>query len=734
MPKISQLPALSALTAALVLTGVDESRAAGDRNVKFPLSTVKDFIGVPWVDPSRPPYNVNKDTPDCTAAFQQIIADYRDTTGCIILFTQKYKVQGGKLQFPDPIHGYGFIPTQCGFNRVQGTYGPLVECVPWNSAGTVAPTHLWHNITLDGDTDGALVTAGRTQPGGATALDKATITNVPAADHALITLGAMFEGVGIPENMFVRSKGAVVSGFGTLVLEDINGNLMVPDGPNHLSNGAWFTRDKCVARYAIRVTATSVTGTKQLNMASTAGIFPGMRLFGVNLEVDGDDLSQWSRVLSVPNSTTVVMDRNASANGSFLCVFYVSNDGMLWSEPSLIANYDPTKTFDPDKKYRRPVMEGVVITQSGGWNCLIRPAGNGYHIDEFCSFNNGYQGNISITACADGYWQRCALGPAWKECMRLASSSTPRGSGETYFTYLSDKYYEVNWLGLREGQMYTMEINGRLNVKIKPGDAAPLLNFALINFKFAPNNRVPYGRTNAYMRVTGGCVNLMQVGFKAARDDITPSAADQTANGPWGPLKPDWLVETTDSDSMVYLGGANWTDDTSKKECPYLLARTNAAGLAGNYYETDSKQILSCQRGPFLPVITCATPGDLTVAYTDQYGTWTAGNGTLTFHMVIAFTPTYSSASGNLQITGMPFITGVMAAGRQQRCSVVSSSVNMDWGTNLTQLDGLLLSNGIVQVRATGDNKDEAIIVIGRMPSGVPQKLEIWGTVPLVSS
>lgn len=732
--KMSSWSTVTALTAAMFFGGVDTSRAVDDRNVKMNGRDLAVALGVPWVNPEAPPYNARTDGSDCTAAFQQIIADYRDTGGCIILFRGRYVVQGGQLKFPDVIHGYGFVATNCGFVRAPGTFGPLVECVPWRSATVTAYTHLWHNITLDSNLDGCIVTNGRTNPGGATDVNRATITDIPAAEFNLIAVGSMFEGIGIPDNMFVRSKDAVVGGFGSLVLEDINGVLMTPTGPNHVDNGAWFTRDKCVARPAKRLVCTTTSGTQQLTTTTTAGLAAGWRMYGVNLETDSDDLSQWTRVLSVNNATTLTMDRNASASGAFLCVFYVSNDGMLWSEPSLVHNYDPSKVYDSAKKYRRPVMEGVSITQSSGHNCVIRPGGNGYHLDNFCNFNNAYQSNIYIGGCADGYWERCGVGPSWKQCMRVTASSTPRGSGETYFTYLSDKYYEIDFLGIREGQLYMMEVNGRLNIKVKPGDAAPILNVALINFKFAPNNRVPYGRTNAYIRVAGGVVNATACGFKAARDDITPTIADQLANGLWGPLKPDWICETVGADAGLYVGSANWVDDVAKKECPYLLARTNDSRLYGYYYETDSKQILSCQRGSFAPALTCATPGDLSVVYTDRYGTWTAGGGTLTFHMVLAFTPTYTTATGNVLITGLPLIPPLVASGRQLRCSVSCGSIDMDWGTNLTQLDGAILSNGNIQVRATGDNKAETTIVLARMPSGTTQRLEVWGTVPLVGA
>lgn len=56
----------------------------------------------------------------------------------------------------------------------------------------------------------------------------------------------------------------------------------------------------------------------------------------------------------------------------------------------------------------------------------------------------------------------------------------------------------------------------------------------------------------------------------------------------------------------------------------------------------------------FTPVFTFATPGDLSVVYTTQTGFYIRIGDLIWAYIVLACTPTFSTASGNLQITGLP--------------------------------------------------------------------------------
>lgn len=62
------------------------------------------------------------------------------------------------------------------------------------------------------------------------------------------------------------------------------------------------------------------------------------------------------------------------------------------------------------------------------------------------------------------------------------------------------------------------------------------------------------------------------------------------------------------------------------------------------------------ERGTWTPALTFATPGDLSVAYTAQVGSWTKQGRLVTVTCVLVTSSfTFTTASGNLQITGLPF-------------------------------------------------------------------------------
>jgi hypothetical protein len=55
------------------------------------------------------------------------------------------------------------------------------------------------------------------------------------------------------------------------------------------------------------------------------------------------------------------------------------------------------------------------------------------------------------------------------------------------------------------------------------------------------------------------------------------------------------------------------------------------------------------------PVVTFATPGDLSVVYSIQTGRYSKIGNIVSAHFVLAATPTFTTASGNMQISGLPF-------------------------------------------------------------------------------
>lgn len=63
------------------------------------------------------------------------------------------------------------------------------------------------------------------------------------------------------------------------------------------------------------------------------------------------------------------------------------------------------------------------------------------------------------------------------------------------------------------------------------------------------------------------------------------------------------------------------------------------------------------ERGTFTPTLTFQTPGDLSVSYTTQLGFYTRIGKKVFLDVVVAGTPTFTTASGNFRVGGFPFVS-----------------------------------------------------------------------------
>lgn len=127
-----------------------------------------------------------------------------------------------------------------------------------------------------------------------------------------------------------------------------------------------------------------------------------------------------------------------------------------------------------------------------------------------------------------------------------------------------------------------------------------------------------------------------------------------------------------------------------------------------NYYDTTIS---------WTPVVTFATPGDLSVSYSTQAGSgirigdWVLLRGTLTF------TPTYTTASGALEITGAPFPVGTQMPG-----NIESIGSNASWGTGML-LPLAIGSSSIFRLRTVASASAVGSLGTSGLPSGASQTI-----------
>lgn len=72
---------------------------------------------------------------------------------------------------------------------------------------------------------------------------------------------------------------------------------------------------------------------------------------------------------------------------------------------------------------------------------------------------------------------------------------------------------------------------------------------------------------------------------------------------------------------------------------------------------------LGIESGTWSPTPTYATPGDVSVSYVTRVGTYIRIGTWVVVSFQVVFTPTYTTASGDFQIGGLPIATAVQPVG-----------------------------------------------------------------------
>lgn len=122
-------------------------------------------------------------------------------------------------------------------------------------------------------------------------------------------------------------------------------------------------------------------------------------------------------------------------------------------------------------------------------------------------------------------------------------------------------------------------------------------------------------------------------------------------------------------------------------------------------------------RGTWTPVLTFATPGDLSVVYSTRIGEWYLRDGILGLDFYfIATTFTHTTASGLLQITGLPFPSKTLAS--MQWAGRFAAMRGLTKAT-YTQFSPIQTSNSsVLSVLAIGSGLTESLITSVEIPTG----------------
>ncbi len=126
-------------------------------------------------------------------------------------------------------------------------------------------------------------------------------------------------------------------------------------------------------------------------------------------------------------------------------------------------------------------------------------------------------------------------------------------------------------------------------------------------------------------------------------------------DGGWLKITPraGWLAFVeSDGRHMTYVGAPSyWTDSFAAGRVAFANAGT---GFAANDVQGALAQI-GFQSGVFTPTFSFAAPGNLSVSYALQTGSYVKIGSLVFVSIALAFTPTFSTSSGQGRVSGLPF-------------------------------------------------------------------------------
>ena len=309
-------------------------------------------------------------------------------------------------------------------------------------------------------------------------------------------------------------------------------------------------------RPSYTVTATSVAGSKVVTVTAgnMSSIAAGMKAYGTNLEVDGEDLNKNTRVSGVDQANhTITLDRPCAISGSFSLLCYVKNALILIPEPF----YNPT--YDSSKEYRAPTIDGVQMTQAGGDGIMVRPGRDQFHLTTSSKVVNCYGRGVSLVGSNDSQIDcKVGIGGHWEEALLIAASSTPRVMGiDCWDTQLVDKCYDLVIRGCRQAHVIAGDLNGRMYIKGKAGETNGLVRVSGLNWKWHTGDSFPDGTSDQFLFVDGATVVL----------DTPYFYGDRTDNN-----APNYLAKVDGGGLLTIAGGRILTD-------PVDVARPYKVGL-----------------------------------------------------------------------------------------------------------------------------------------------------------
>lgn len=167
------------------------------------------------------------------------------------------------------------------------------------------------------------------------------------------------------------------------------------------------------------------------------------------------------------------------------------------------------------------------------------------------------------------------------------------------------------------------------------------------------------------------------------------------------------------------LSGQSGTGSFAGTTSPTFVTPTLGAALATSINFGGSSLANYVSGGTWTPTFTFLTPGDLSVSYSTRVGTYTRIGSVLIINCNLVFTPTFTTSSGILFITGVP---NNIAADSYGTCIIPSITYPVGTAYLVSQAT---IGNAYINILANGSATSSVNLSTSNFVSGVQRTIII---------
>lgn len=202
---------------------------------------------------------------------------------------------------------------------------------------------------------------------------------------------------------------------------------------------------------------------------------------------------------------------------------------------------------------------------------------------------------------------------------------------------------------------------------------------------------------------SGSVIEIITATARSSNTLTITRGSEGTTPVAWADLSSISIRPTADSvDRKEDLISARSITSATVATDDKVLIQDTSASNALKTVTAQSIIDLSTTTGSFTPTFDFATPGDLSIVYTTQTGTFTRVGNMVFIALYLVFTPTFTTSSGEPKIGGLPF-TSASLGSLVIHIPLTIKNTAITFPAGVTQALGVLVSSATyINLRGTG--------------------------------